>query len=132
MNAIAYRLLSLLVSVVALNAATPCAFAAGANPDPALTPAVRVHFADLNPSTAAGARALYDRIADAAQSVCGPVFSLWDANAHRTWKACYRATIDHTVSKINRPELTALHQKTIGNPVRSQIAASPLAAVKIR
>jgi UrcA family protein len=132
MNITTCRLLSALLITVAVCAAAPCASAADTNPGAALTPAVTVHFADLNPSTAAGVHALYDRIADAAQTVCGPSFSLWDANAHRTWKVCYRATIDHTVRQINRPELTALHQKMMGSPAPGQVAASAVAAVRIR
>ena len=95
-------------------AQAPSARADAARPIPSLDPAVTVHFADLNPSTPEGVRALYDRIADAAQTVCGPSFSVWDGNAFRNWRTCYRATIDHTVRQINRPELTALHQKTLG------------------
>ena len=124
MNTMTDRLLSVLVLIVAMSALAPCATAADANHSLALKPSVTVHFADLNPATAQGARALYDRIADAAQSVCGPSFSLWDANAQRTWKACYRATIAHTVRQINRPELTALHQKMLGIPAPGQVAAN--------
>ena len=132
MNTMTDRLLSVLVLIVAMSALAPCAAAADANHNPALTPSVTVHFADLNPATAQGARALYDRIADAAQSVCGPSFSLWDDNAHRTWKTCYRATIAHTVRQINRPELTALHQKMLGIPAPGQVAANARADVCIR
>jgi UrcA family protein len=131
MNTVSYRLLSALVITVAMNTVVPCAFADAAA-GPSLVPAVTVHFADLNPATADGIRALYDRIADAAQTVCGSSFSLWDTDAHRNWKACYRATIDHTVRKINRPELTALHQKMIGNPAQAQGTASAVAAVRDR
>jgi UrcA family protein len=86
-----------------------------------LEPAVTVRFADLNPSTPAGVSALYARIEDAAQTVCGPSVSLWDANAYRNWKICYRTTIDHTVRQINLPQLTALHQRVTAQP--AQIAA---------
>ena len=132
MNTMPYRLLPVLVLMVAMNAWAPCAAAANANHSPTLDPSVTVHFADLNPGTADGVRALYDRIVDAAQTVCGPSFSLWDGNAHRTWKACYRATIAHTVRQINRPALTALHQKMLGIPAPSQVAANAVAEVRIR
>lgn len=116
MNTNFQRLLPAVVLAGALIAVAPCASADDAKPTPSLDPAVTVHFADLNPASPEGIRALYDRIADAAQTVCGPSFSLWDANAYRNWKSCYRATIDHTVRQINRPELTALHQRLTGNP----------------
>ena len=82
-----------------------------------MDPVVTVHFADLNPATPAGVAALYARIEDAAHTVCGPSFSLWDAGAYRTWKQCYRATIDHTVKRINLPLLTALHLQA-GSPLQ--------------
>jgi UrcA family protein len=74
-----------------------------------LDPAVTVHFADLNLNSAAGTRTLYGRIRGAAQTVCGPSFSLWDGGHMAAWKECYRTTIDEAVTRINRPTLTALH-----------------------
>ncbi len=101
----------------AMLVGAPSARADDAKTGRSLNPAVTVRFADLNPSTPEGIRALYERITDAAQTVCGPSSSLWDANAYWNWRTCYRATIANTVRQINRPQLTALHQKMTGRPV---------------
>lgn len=102
-----------------LLALAPAARAHDAEAGRPLEPVVTVHYADLNPGTPAGVGALYERIKDAAQTVCGPSFSLWDSNAYPNWKICYRATIDHTVQQINLPLLTAMHQKT-GHALQAQ------------
>jgi UrcA family protein len=74
-----------------------------------LEPSVTVRFADLNLNSPAGARVLYGRIQSAAQTVCGPSFSLWNGSQWHAWKECYRTTIDAAVRQIDRPVLTALH-----------------------
>ena len=75
-----------------------------------LADSITVRFADLNVHSAEGARALYGRIRSAAQTVCGPRFSLWDGGHVTAWKQCYRLTIDDAVARINQPLLTNLHQ----------------------
>jgi UrcA family protein len=130
MNITIRRLIPMVVLVAAMSSVAPCASAAEAQPSRSLDPTVTVHFADLNPSTPEGVRALYDRITAAAETVCGPSYSTWDSNAHRNWKICYRATIDHTVRQINRPQLTALHQKISGT--QGQVVASATAPNRSR
>jgi UrcA family protein len=129
MNIAIRRLFTPIVLGSALLASAPFATADETRPARPLDPAVTVHFGDLNPSTPAGVSALYARIEDAAQTVCGPSFSLWDSNAYRNWKKCYRTTIDHAVRQINLPQLTALHQTT-AHPV--QIASVGSAPAPIR
>jgi UrcA family protein len=114
MNTVFHRLLPAIFLAGAMFAVAPYACADDAKPAPSLTPSVTVHFADLNPSSPEGVRALYGRITNAAETVCGTKLSVWDFSGLRHWKTCYRATIDHAVRQINRPELTALHQKTMG------------------
>jgi UrcA family protein len=103
----------------ALLALTPGAEAADARAVHPMESVVTVHYADLNPSTPVGVAALYARIEDAARSVCGPSFSLWDPGAYRNWRLCYRMTVDHTVRQLDLPLLTALHQ-TPGSPLHAQ------------
>jgi UrcA family protein len=88
------------------------------HPSRTLDPTATVRFGDLNLSTPEGTRALYGRIASAAQALCGPSFSLWDANRHGNWKICYRATIDQAVRQLNLPNLTALHEGPTHRPGR--------------
>ena len=71
---------------------------------------ITVRFSDLNVHSAEGARILYGRIRSAAQTVCGPQFSLWDGGRMREWRQCYRLTIDDAVTRINLPLLTSLHR----------------------
>jgi UrcA family protein len=130
MNTAIRHLLMAAVLGAALLASGPYATADDARPARSLEPAVTVRFADLNPSTPEGVSALYARIEDAAQMVCGPSFSLWDPNAYRNWKICYRTTIDHTVRQINLVQLTALHQRTMTHAV--QVAASGSAPAQSR
>jgi UrcA family protein len=92
----------------ALSAGATTALA-GAAVRHTLDPAVTVRFADLNLNNAEGARTLYGRIRNAAQTVCGPRYSLWDGRSARAWQECYRKTIDEAVTQVNRPKLTALH-----------------------
>ncbi len=132
MNTFIRRLLPTIVLVAAIGSGARGALADDAKLGRSLDPAATVHFADLNPSTAEGVRALYDRITAATQTVCGPSYSTWDANAHRNWKSCYRATIAHTVRQINRPRLTALQQTIIGNSAQGQVVASATAQNKSR
>jgi UrcA family protein len=116
MNNVLHRLLPAVVLVGAMFAVASYASADDGKPTRLLIRSVTVRFADLNTSSSQGIRVLYDRIAAAASSVCGPSQSAWDANAHKEWKACCRTTIGDAVSQINRPELTALHQKITGKP----------------
>ena len=125
MKTLIQRLIPMVVLGGAMLSAAPYA-AAGDAGARGLDPAVAVRFSDLSASTPEGARVLYGRIVDAAQTVCGPSASLWDADAYRNWKTCYRATVDHVVRQINRPQLTALHQSLTGPRQIAANAAVPL------
>jgi UrcA family protein len=96
----------------ALSASTTAALA-GAAMHRSLDPAITVRFADLNLDTAEGTRTLYARIRSAAQTVCGPSFSLWDGSRLAWWKDCYRSSTAEAVAQIDRPRLTALHLHTM-------------------
>jgi UrcA family protein len=74
-----------------------------------LDPSVTVRFADLNLSSAEGARTLYGRIRSAAKTVCGPRQSIAEFGRMGAWKRCYRTAIDEAVTQVDRPTLTALH-----------------------
>jgi len=72
-----------------------------------------VHIGDLDPSTPAGAQALYQRISRVAQRVCdqgGPV-NLATGVAEAK---CRQKAIDDAVRQLNRPQLTALHLQPSG------------------
>lgn len=89
-----------LTVLAALGIGAPC-FAAG-QPDPSVV----VNYADLDVSTAAGARALYQRIEHAAWRVClltGPTIGIENVR-------CRHELIDAAVSDVNAPALTALNE----------------------
>ena len=69
---------------------------------------IKVSYADLDLSTAAGAATLYSRIRGAARQVCGPEGVL---DYHmRGWKRCFNGAVSNAVAKVNSPRLTALHE----------------------
>jgi UrcA family protein len=62
---------------------------------------VNVKFADLNISSPAGARVLYDRIRAAAENACSYYWFERDADQVR----CVHDAIANAVTKVNRPAL---------------------------
>ena len=91
--------------------ATPCR---AADLDPAFAPrSLVVGYDDLNLASPKGARALYERIASAAKTVCDSrnSRSLVSVAYHR---ACVAETIDHAVNAVGSPQLTAVYQARIG------------------
>jgi UrcA family protein len=71
-------------------------------------PSEVVRFADLNLSTAAGARVLYHRIQAAATRVCQ--FDA-DVNPHfmEVHKSCYRQAVDEAVRRVDSAALSQIH-----------------------
>jgi len=65
-----------------------------------------VRAADLDPSSASGAHALYRRIRGAAQVVCSSFFLATDADRAR----CVRDATADAVQRIDRPALTAVYE----------------------
>ncbi len=75
-------------------------------------PSKTVFFHDLNVSSPAGAKQLYSRITAAAKQVCpGNGERGISANAQR--QACIAAAVDKAVGDVNRPLLTALHDRSM-------------------
>jgi len=101
------------LALLAILSASGPALADSANKERSLEPSVTVRYGDLNLSSKDGARTLYNRIRTAAQTVCGPSFSVWDSSRWQAWKVCYNETIDVMVKRVNRPMLTAVHEQSI-------------------
>jgi UrcA family protein len=76
--------------------------------EPGLSATVR--FADLNVSSSEGARILYSRIRGAAETLCGPRWSVWEAHLMWEWKECYDQAVDEAVARVNQPMLTDVHR----------------------
>jgi len=97
----AVTLLTLATAFGALSSAS------AATPDNNV-PSATVRYADLNLSTEAGAKALYQRIAYAAKQVC-PVADIRDLSRLVVARACQQAAIAGAVSAVNSPLLAANH-----------------------
>jgi UrcA family protein len=80
-----------------------------ASADPASAArSVSVNYRDLNLSTIQGAITLYERLKDAAQTVCDGTLS--GVAAYREWRSCYDAAIADAVAKVNSPLLMEVHR----------------------
>lgn len=86
--------------------------------EPATESNIKVKFRDLDLSKAEGAAALYQRIERSARLVCTDSSSPYDAGRVETFQRCYQSAIQDAVSKINQPQLTALHREKTHNPVK--------------
>ena len=78
---------------------------------PAETHQVRVHYGDLNVSSATGAAELYRRISFAAHEVCGDVTISSYLNLSRAYRECRQTAMEEAVAKVDRPKLTALYDR---------------------
>jgi UrcA family protein len=68
-------------------------------------PSIRVSVKDLNLTTQAGAAALYQRIRNAARTVCGPVdIALPEEKA--AWDRCVDEAVGSAVAKLGSAKLT--------------------------
>ncbi len=85
---------------------------------------VSVSYADLDLSSTAGAQALYARLADAAEQVCGGeprAESLREIAVfeQKAFKSCYEQALAGAVSKVDSARLQALHQEQATRPTVS-------------
>jgi UrcA family protein len=110
----ATKVISTSVLAIILSGAASHAMA-GPKPDFGPTPSVTVRFGDLNTASPEGIKTLYSRIRAAADGVCTKEV-MWYPAAFRAQKACYRATLESVVAKLNLSGLTALHRATVGEP----------------
>jgi len=74
---------------------------------------VTVRYGDLDISTTAGAKTLYQRIRGAARTVCGEErdYDL-GLDARRYWMSCYQSAINGAVDKVQSPLLQAVHRQS--------------------
>ena len=92
----------LLVAAMSGNAA---AFAADANSN--VAPSVRVNYAGLDLTSDQGAHILYQRIATAAERVCGNVASR-DLRASLASRVCERKAIAEAIEQVGSPKVAAI------------------------
>jgi UrcA family protein len=107
-----------IIGAIALSCSTVSSAADVSN-----LPQVVVKFSDLDISTRPGAAALYSRIAAAADTVCNPyAVDSRDLAAKAQVKACIREAIADAVTKVDRPELSAIYSAKNHVPVPNMLA----------
>lgn len=101
-----------LATITALSLASLSASAA----DEIVTKSEVVRFSDLNLSSDAGIRTLYQRIRKAARKVCIQA----NDSVHleeRNFRACQDKALADAVGKVNRPSLTAMYHAQNARPL---------------
>jgi UrcA family protein len=88
----------------AILGALASSFSAVSAADPSFA-SINVKYSDLNIASPSGARVLYERIREAAQSACNYFWFKSDADEAR----CLQNTIANAVTKVNQPALTAVY-----------------------
>ena len=80
---------------------------------------LKVKSADLNISSPAGARVLYDRIRAAAESACSYYWFERDADQVR----CIQDAIANAVTRVNRPTLSAVYNAKNKTPLPTALVS---------
>ena len=108
MNALTTKLLATLTLAAIASISLPAGAAEPANP--ADNRGIKVSFDDLDFNNSAAVADLYRRIQLSARFACTDSSSPWDATRQKNLERCYNATLEDAVTKVNRPQLTALHR----------------------
>ncbi len=87
-------------------------------------PQVHVSYADLNVSTAAGAKVLYSRISSAASNVCPA--DAKELRSHQAHAACMEQVIGGAVRDANLPQLSKLFTEKMGAKIAAHYETSPV------
>jgi UrcA family protein len=83
---------------------------------------VKVSTAGLDLSSTVGAQELYKRLTVAADNACG-IEAQFDALRAAQFNHCYRDTLAHAVSSINRPLLTQAYMQHHAEDAASAVVA---------
>jgi UrcA family protein len=103
-----------------LTATALCAaLAAGARAEEA--PQVHVSYADLNLNTAAGATVLYQRIREAASTVCALPVERDLGHVSQT-KACTAQVMAEAVATLDNPTVTRVYEQKTGTTAAIKLA----------
>ncbi len=74
----------------------------------------RVSYSDLNMDSESGAKVFYARVRNAAEFVCSSLEDR-DLSRQRIWRACIDSAITAAVTQVNKPAVTALHNRTLAD-----------------
>ena len=92
--------------------------------EPFGTRAVPVRFADLDTSSAAGAAALYNRIANAAHSACHEMRPGLDLGLITPYRLCVHEALAGAIVKVNLPAVSAYARTRGVLPANPAVVAS--------
>ena len=94
---------------------------------PATLPQAVVRLSDLDVSTSSGAVLAYDRIHSAAVDVCSRMYNFAPSFADLQRAACMHKVIADAVTRVNRPQLSAVFasKQGIAAPVVLAAAITP-------
>lgn len=98
-----FKLFTAVATVAILGAAAP----ALANP-PAETMSIKVSFSDLDLGHASGARVAYQRISNAANTICGGEPSNYDIQGRHAYVGCMKRVVQDAVARLDAPEVARL------------------------
>jgi UrcA family protein len=101
---------SLLLAGLALSAAQYVRAATSADTPLHLV----VNYSNVDVSTPAGAKFLYDRLHEAAEQVCAPLDRAGDMNLTRRYRACVQTAVSNAVQELDKPLLTQLFLERTG------------------
>jgi UrcA family protein len=73
-------------------------------------PTVKVDYSGMDLSASTGATLLYHRLKNAAAQVCRGLEGR-ALSAQSKWQTCYNSALSEAVAGVNRPLVTALHQR---------------------
>ncbi len=72
---------------------------------------VVVRYGDLRLDQPSGVAVLHDRITTAADNACGADHLTGQSYVSPFWRRCVKAAVDEAVAAVNRPDLTAYHDR---------------------
>ena len=84
-------------------------------------PTVIVRFADLDLSHSQGVTVLYQRLKEAAETVCVPQNGR-DPGSQTRYKTCWQSALGTAVAKVDQPALTAYYRAKFGRNATIQVA----------
>jgi UrcA family protein len=117
MNGPTTRRKQVLTRTLVLGVASGLSLAAHAGEAPhpnVVNTSVKVSYADLDISHAAGARTLYARIKSAAREACGSEPAVLDLRDAAGYSACYEQAVAKAVNRVGSEQLHALHAAQSG------------------
>jgi UrcA family protein len=96
--------------VIAVGLSNSAAVAGEMTVSDAGIPTVKVDYSGMDLSASTGATLLYHRLKNAAAQVCRGLEGR-ALSAQSKWQTCYNSALSDAVAGVNRPLVTALHQR---------------------